>query len=181
MNYPRVSTTSTHLNWINSPNSAGRLLNLLLDRSNVRKLVNWPMSAGSLNRLLSLTYSAVRCSNCHRVGLTLRTLPTHPDEKYWISIIMGRPKACFVLEIHTCYLDGSPICFAASSYIFRWHEDLLPSLAATFISVFVTRHFINTSCIWPNQYRKWEKRCVFHSIEFDFEIEKQNVQMKRSS
>lgn len=76
-----VRSPNCYLRWINSPNSAGRLRNLLLDRSSVRKLSNCPMSLGNRRRLLSLRYNAVRWSNCHSVGLTLRTLPVR-----WMKI-----------------------------------------------------------------------------------------------
>lgn len=39
------------------------------------------MSLGSRSKLLSLRYNAVKCSNCHRVGLTFRTLPVRRKEK----------------------------------------------------------------------------------------------------
>lgn len=41
---------NTYLNCINSPNSAGKLRNLLLDTSNVRRLTNSPISAGKRNK-----------------------------------------------------------------------------------------------------------------------------------
>ena len=64
-----------YLNCINSPNSAGKLRNLLLDRSSVRKLLSKPMSPGKRNSWLSLRYNAVKCSNSHNEGLILRTQP----------------------------------------------------------------------------------------------------------
>lgn len=71
----RIIRIKAYLKWISSPSSAGRLRNLLLDISSVRRFINKPISFGSLNKLLSLRYNAVKCSNCHSDGLTFRTLP----------------------------------------------------------------------------------------------------------
>lgn len=43
-----------------SPNSAGKLLSLLLERSNVLRLTNRPISLGKRKRLLSFKYRAVK-------------------------------------------------------------------------------------------------------------------------
>lgn len=66
---------------MSSPNSAGKLRSLLLDISKDLKLIKLPISLGSLKRLLSLRYKAVKCSNCHNIGLTFLTLPIFPLAK----------------------------------------------------------------------------------------------------
>lgn len=71
----RLPLLSSHLKWINSPISAGKLLSLLLDTSNVRRFTSRPTSGGKRTSLLSLRYMCVRCSNCQRLGLRFRTLP----------------------------------------------------------------------------------------------------------
>lgn len=82
----------THLSCISSPISAGRLRNLLLDRSSVRRLTNIPTSAGSRKSWLSFRYNAVRCSNSHSEGLMFLTQPARSMEELWWVMDLFFPK-----------------------------------------------------------------------------------------
>lgn len=131
--------SAAHLNWINSPSSAGKLLNLLLDRSNVLRLTRSPMSLGKRVKQLSFRYNAVKCSNCHSCGLIFRTLPWGKWNHFRnVQCIMGQ------MEL-TCYFYTLPCRLSPSCEVFRRHVGQLPSIVRL---IFVlSRHFVkNTIC-----------------------------------
>lgn len=47
----------------------------------------------------------------------------------------------------TCYLNAMPIGLPAGRHIFRRHEHLLSPRIVVLILIFISRHFVNVSCI----------------------------------